>query len=142
MLFRSVADAEPVVQRIVGWGLAFPVVPGQWTIYVFRPDLAKSVPGDSPAAFALPPAARNITSLRGSDGCQWRVIQGRGDIAGWVQHFDRQFGTDALVSRTVDERTANLKYRRERTMTDVQLRREHDDSLTGVIWSARERESR
>lgn len=130
-----------VTQRIVGWGLAFPASPGQWTIYVFHPDSVTSPKQHSLATIVLPAGSRNITSLSGSDGCQWQVIQGRGDLAGWVQHFDEQWGTECRVSRDVQADSANLKYRRTRVMTDVQIRREHDGRLTGVIWSAPEKES-
>ena len=139
--------AEPIGQRIVGWGLAFPSPTGDWTIYVFHPDSAKAASSDSapslPVQTITPPdGSRNITSLRGSDGCRWQVIQGRGDIARWVQHFDEQYGTNARLSRVVGAQTASLKYRRDRIVTDVQIRSEPDGRLTGVIWSAIEREPR
>ncbi len=140
--FTEQGGNDLITQRIVGWGLAFPTAPGEWTIYVFHPKSAKSAQSDPLTKIELPKGAQNITSLGGSDGCQWRVIQGRGDLAGWVQHFEEQFGTGALVSRDVGENSANLKYRRERVLSDVQIRCEHDGRLTGVIWSAPERESR
>lgn len=138
--FNEQSGNDLITQRIVGWGLAFPTAPGEWTIYVFHPRSAKSAQAESTARIGLPPGAQNITSLEGSDDCQWRVFQGRGDIAGWVQHFEEQLGTGALVSRDISENSANLKYRRERTLSDIQIRRERDGRLTGVIWSAPERE--
>ena len=133
---------EQIGQRIVGWGLAFPSGPVDWTIYVFHPDSAKSVLADAPQLVVPPDGSRNITHVRGSDGCQWHVIQGRGDLAGWVQHFNNQFGSEALVARAVGTQTASLKYRRDQIMTDVQIQCEPDGRLTGVIWSAKEREPR
>ena len=142
----SGSDAEPAAesggQRIVGWGLAFPSGPVEWTIYVFHPDSAKSVQAEPPRPIAFPAGSRNITHVRGANGCEWYVIQGRGDLSGWVQHFDNQLGTESLVARVVGAGTASLKYRRERIVTDVQIRSEPDGRLTGVIWSAVEREPR
>lgn len=129
-------------QRIVGWGLAFPSGANDWTIYVFHPDSAKSTQAENRPAIALPDGASNITNLSGSDGCQWRVIQGRGELASWVQHFDRQFGTGHQVARAIHTQTASLKYRRDRILTDVHIRQEPDGRLTGVLWSAKERETR
>jgi hypothetical protein len=136
-------------QRIVGWGLAFPSAPDDWTIYVFHPNSAKPALPDSTQPqrqpvreAALPDGARNITTLRGSDGCVWQVFEGRGELARWVQHFDEQYGTNARLSRVVGTQTAGMKYRRDRTVADVQIRTEPDGRLTGVIWSALEREMR
>ncbi|MBS0205312.1 MAG: hypothetical protein JSS49_20605 [Planctomycetes bacterium] len=129
-------------QRIVGWGLAFPTSPLEWTIYVFHPDGTRTIqPPAAAPTLEMPVGSRNITTLRGNDGCQWRVIQGRGEIDGWVQHFHSQFEADSVVARIVEEQTASLKYRRDQIMTDVQIRREPDGQLTGVIWSANERKS-
>lgn len=135
-------DGEAPVQRIVGWGLAFPSGADDWTIYVFHPDSAKSPQAENRPVIALPEGASNVTNLSGSDGCQWRVIQGRGELASWVQHFDRQFGTGQTVARVIHTQTASLKYRRDRILTDVHIRREPDGRLTGVLWSAKERETR
>lgn len=134
----NAADAGK--QRIVGWGLAFPTSPGDWTIYVFRPDASRPTIAQT-QSIALPESARNITDLSGADGCQWQVIQGRGDIAGWVQHFEVQYGPTFVVSKSVETQTANLKVRRDQIVTDIQFRREPDDRLTAVIWSAPERKS-
>lgn len=134
-------DVPATGQRIVGWGLAFPTSPLEWTIYVFHPDTTRSVRGGASPTLVMPDGSRNITNLRGHDGCQWLVIQGRGDIDGWVQHFNGQFGTDAIVARIVEERTASLKYRRNQIMTDVQIRQTPEGQLTGVIWSANERKT-
>lgn len=127
-------------QRIVGWGLAFPTSPGDWTIYVFRPDASQPAKAQAPS-IKLPENARNITDLCGADGCQWQVIQGRGDLAGWVQHFEVQYGPKFVVSRSIEKQSANLKIRREQVVTDIQFRCEPDDRLTAVIWSAPERKS-
>ncbi len=135
-------EDEQIGQRIVGWGLAFPSGPVDWTIYVFHPDSAKSAQAEASPPVVLPEGSRNITHVRGSDGCQWHVIQGRGDLAGWVQHFNNQFGTNALVARVVGTQTASLKYRRDGIMTDVQIQCDPEGHLTGVIWSAKEREPR
>lgn len=135
-------EGDVTAQRIVGWGLAFPSGPNDWTIYVFHPDSAKNTQAEVRPEIALPADASNLTNLSGSDGAQWRVIQGRGELAGWVQHFDRQFGSEHTVARVVRTQTASLKYRRERILTDVHIRREPDGRLTGVLWSAKERETR
>lgn len=129
-----------VRQRIVGWGLAFPTAPAAWTIYVFHPDTSGATPQELAAAGNLPPGARNVTTLQGTNGCEWSVIQGRGDLAGWVQHFDGRFGADHAITRDVTPKFASLKYRNDKSVADVQLRTETDGRLTGVIWSARERE--
>lgn len=128
-------------QRIVGWGLGFPTTPGEWTIYVFRPDSTKSSNGAPASKFSLPPGARNITDLQGADGCQWHIVQGRGDMTGWVQHFENQFGSNFTVSKAVSNQLSSLKYRRDQTVIDIQIRREPDDRLTAVVWSAPERNS-
>lgn len=133
-------EGEVGSQRIVGWGLAFPSGADHWTIYVFHPDSAKSSQTESRPEIELPQGASNITNLSGSDGCQWRVIQGRGELAGWVQHFDRQFGAEHQIARAIQAQTASLKYRRGQLLTDVHIRREPDGRLTGVLWSAKERE--
>ena len=127
-------------QRIVAWGLGFPTSPGDWTIYVFRPDSARPTPA-APSSLQLPDDSRNITDLHGVDGCRWRIIQGRGDIAGWVQHFEVQYGQKFVVSKSISPQAASLKIRRDQFVTDIQIRREPDDRLTGVIWSAPERKS-
>jgi hypothetical protein len=133
-------QAEPVTQRIVGWGLAFPSSPVDWTIYVFHPDSATPAEKSALPLLSLPEGGQNVTSLRGADGSRWQVIQGRGHVAGWVQHFENQVGTGTVVSRVVGDQTASLKYRRDQVVTDVQIRTEPDGRLTGVLWSAKERE--
>jgi hypothetical protein len=132
-------DGEAITQRIVGWGLAFPTSPGHWVIYVFHPDSAKGATSESGPAIELPRDSQNVTNLQGIEGNQWRVIQGRGDLSGWVQHFDNHFGTAATISRVVKDQAATLRYRRNKFITDVQIRTEPDGRLTGVIWSAKER---
>ncbi len=127
-------EGEPI-QRVVGWGLAFPTARGQWTIYTFRPEATRAVAASPVRDIPLPKQARRITQLRGADGCQWLVFQGRDDLARWVQHFDEAFGTKAILTRTVGTQSASLKYRLSDTIADVQLKRERDGSLTGVIWS-------
>ena len=128
-------DGEALSQRVVGWGLAFPSGPGQWTIYSFRPEAARVAEASPVRDLALPDGARRVTQMRGADGCQWLVFQGRGDLVGWVQQFDESFGTKAIVSKSVGIQTASLKYRTAEMVADVQLRRERDGSLSGVIWS-------
>ena len=128
-------DGEGLSQRVVGWGLAFPSGPGAWTIYSFRPEAARVTEPSSVRNLALPDGARRVTQMRGADGCQWLVFQGRGDLAGWVQQFDVSFGAKSVVSKSVGTQTASLKYRTADLVADVQLRRERDGSLSGVIWS-------
>ena len=136
---RFVDAADPKegdpIQRVVGWGLAFPTARGQWTIYTFRPEATRAAAASPVRDIPLPEQARRITQLRGADGCQWLVFQGRDDLARWVQHFDETFGTKAVLTRTVGTQSASLKYRLSDTIADVQMRRERDGSLTGVIWS-------
>ncbi len=127
-------EGEPI-QRVVGWGLAFPTARGQWTIYTFRPEATRAAAAPPARDIPLPEKARRVTQLRGADGCQWLVFQGRDDLARWVQHFDEAFGTKAVLTRTVGTQSASLKYRLRDTIADVQMRRERDGSLTGVIWS-------
>jgi hypothetical protein len=128
--------ANEIGQRIVGWGLAFPSETGEWTIYVFHPESAGAAGESSVDDIPLPSGARNITNLRGAGGSRWFVFQGRGDLAGWVQHFDNQLGGENLVSRTVGTQTASVKYRRDRSVFDVQIRRDANGALSGVVWSA------
>ena len=128
-------EVEGVSQRIVGWGLAFPSGPGEWTIYTFRPEAARVAEPSSIRDLMLPEGARRVTQMRGANGCQWLVFQGRGDLAGWVQQFDVSFGTKSIISRLVETQSASLKYRTVELAADVQLRRERDGSLSGVIWS-------
>lgn len=135
----ATTDDEPTTQRIVGWGLAFPTSPGDWTIYVFHPDSAASTSSPHETLLTAPEGSRNVTHIQGADGCQWRVIQGRGELSGWVQQFHQQFESSAVVAKIVGPRTASLKYRREQTVTDIQIRCEPDGRLTAVIWSANER---
>lgn len=125
---------EPI-QRVVGWGLAFPTARGQWTIYTFRPEATRAMKTSATRDIPLPEKSRRVTQLRGADGCQWLVFQGRDDLARWVQHFDDAFGAKAVLTRTVGTQSASLKYRLSDTIADVQLRRERDGSLTGVVWS-------
>ncbi len=127
-------EGEPI-QRVVAWGLAFPTARGQWTIYVFRPEATRAAQPSPARDIPLPKQARRVTQLRGADGCQWLVFEGRDDLAQWVQHFDETFGTKAVLTRTVGTQAASLKYRLADTIADVQLRRERDGSLTGVVWS-------
>lgn len=127
-------EGEPI-QRVVGWGLAFPTGRGQWTIYAFRPAAARASHTAVARDIPLPEQARRVTQLRGADGCQWLVFQGRDDLARWVKHFDDAFGTKAVLTRTIGTQSASLKYRLADTIADVQLRRERDGSLTGVVWS-------
>jgi hypothetical protein len=138
----AATDESPVIQRIVGWGLAFPTTPGDWTIYVFHPDSAVNHQPVAVRPLELPDGARNITDLQGADGSQWQVIQGRGDLAGWVQHFDNQFGTATRLSRIDGAQTTSVKYRQDRVLTEIQIRRDPDGRMTGVIWSAKEGERR
>jgi hypothetical protein len=138
--FIEGSSDEAGQQRIVAWGLGFPTSPGDWTIYVFRPDSARPTPA-TPSFLKLPDNSRNITDLHGADGCRWRIIQGRGDIAGWVEHFEVQYGQKFVVSKSISPQAASLKIRRDQFVTDIQIRREPDDRLTGVIWSAPERKS-
>ena len=128
-------DGEAPTQRIVGWGLAFPAGPGQWTIYSFRPEAALVAEASPVSDITLPDGARRVTQMRGANGCQWLVFQGRGDLAGWVQQFDAVFGTKGVVSKSVGIHTASLKYRSTEMVADVQMRRERDGTLSGVIWS-------
>ncbi len=128
-------DGEELSQRVVGWGLAFPSGPGAWTIYSFRPEAARVAESSPARDIALPDGARRVTQMRGADGCEWLVFQGRGDLAGWVQQFDVAFGAPSVVSKSVGAQTASLKYRTSELVADVQLRRERDGSLSGVIWS-------
>ena len=128
-------DGEALSQRVVGWGLAFPSGPDQWTIYSFRPETTRVAEASSVRDLVLPDGARRVTQMRGADGCQWLVFQGRGDLAGWVQQFDASFGTKAVVSKSVGTQSASLKYRTAERVADVQMRRERDGSLSGVIWS-------
>lgn len=130
-------DGEGLSQRVVGWGLAFPSGPDQWTIYSFRPEAARVAEASAVRDLVLPDGARRVTQMRGADGCQWLVFQGRGDLAGWVQQFDDSFGTKAVVSKSVGTQSASLKYRAAEMVADVQMRRERDGSLSGVIWSTR-----
>ena len=132
-------DDDLVTQRIVGWGLAFPTSASEWVIYVFRPQSAPTAGAETRESIAPPAESQNITQLEGSNGNRMSVFQGRGDLASWVQHFDRQFGADAVVSRDVDDQQAILKYRRSGVVTDIQIRSESDGHLTGVIWSSKER---
>jgi hypothetical protein len=129
------SDGEGLTQRVVGWGLAFPSGPGLWTIYSFRPEAVRVAEVSPVGEIVLPDGARRMTQMRGADGCQWLVFQGRGDLAGWVQQFDAVFGTQAVVSKTVGTQSASLKYRTAEMVADVQMRRERDGSLSGVIWS-------
>lgn len=128
-------DGQGLSQRVVGWGLAFPSGPGAWTIYSFRPETARVAEASSVRDIVLPDGARRVTQMCGADGCQWLVFQGRGDLAGWVQQFDVSFGARAVVSKSVGTQTASLKYRTAEMVADVQMRRERDGSLSGVIWS-------
>lgn len=132
----SGSDDETPSQRIVGWGLAFPTGPGGWTIYAFRPDAARVAAAPTTRSILLPETARRVTQLRGTEGCQWLVFQGRDQIDRWVQHFDNLFGTKSLVVKSVSSGTASLKYRLAGETADVQIRRERNGLLTGVIWSA------
>ena len=136
---RTNDDDSDTGQRIVGWGLAFPSEVGEWTIYVFRPESTGVAGETSTDDIPLPPGARNITNLHGAGGSRWLVFQGRGDLAGWVQHFDNQLGGGNVVSRTLGTQTASVKYRRERSVFDVQIRRDPNGSLSGVIWSAQQK---
>lgn len=129
------SDGEPLSQRVVGWGLAFPSGQGAWTIYSFRPETTRVAEASSVRDIVLPDGARRVTQMRGADGCQWLVFQGRGDLAGWVQQFDGWFGVKAIVSKSVGTQSASLKYRTVEMVADVQMRRERDGSLSGVIWS-------
>lgn len=126
---------EGLSQRVVGWGLAFPSGPEAWTIYSFRPEATRVAEASSVRDIVLPDGARRLTQMRGADGCQWLVFQGRGDLAGWVQQFDGSFGAKAVVSKSVGTQSASLKYRTAEMVADVQMRRERDGSLSGVIWS-------
>ena len=128
-------EGEAISQRVVGWGLAFPSGPGQWTIYSFRPEAARVAEALPTPDILLPDGAQRVSQMRGADGCQWLVFQGRGDLAGWVQQFDESFGAKAVVTKTVGTQSASLKYRTTETVADVQMRRERDGSLSGVIWS-------
>jgi len=130
------SETEALNQRVVGWGLAFPSGPGQWTIYSFRPEATRVAETAALPEITLPEGAHRVTQLSGADGCEWLVFQGRGDLTGWVQQFDELFGARSLVSKTVGTKTASLKYRTADQVADVQLRRERDGSLAGIIWSA------
>lgn len=136
------AEQDGSKQRIVGWGLAFPTSSEDWTIYVFHPRTAISREPDPTFQMMPPEGSRNLTDLQGVDGSRWQIIEGRGKLSGWVQQFDSQFGEAAAVSRAIGEESASLKYRIDPFLVEIQLRHESEDRLTGVIWSARERESR
>ncbi len=129
-------DGGGLSQRVVGWGLAFPSGPGAWTIYSFRPEAARVAESSPVRGLVLPDGARRVTQMCGADGCQWLVFQGRGDLAGWVQQFDVSFGARAVVSKSVGTQSVSLKYRTADMVADVQMRRERDGTLSGVIWSA------
>lgn len=131
----SPGDDAPA-QRIVGWGLAFPKSPVDWTIYVFHPEAAPAIQSSSRSRFDLPAGSQNVTNLVSASGAEWHVFQGRGDVSSWVQHFDRQFAAATQLVRTVESEAASLKYRDQRYVTDIQIRRENEGQLTGVVWSA------
>ncbi len=137
---RFVENVEPeasgLTQRVVGWGLAFPSGPADWTIYVFRPEGVRTENAQELADVLLPENARRITHLRGADGCQWLVFQGRGDLDRWVQHFDQTFDTTTAGSRTRMTASASVKYRTLDSVVDLQIRRERNGTLTGVVWLA------
>lgn len=129
------SDEEGLTQRIVGWGLAFPSGPATWTIFSFRPESARVADAVAVRDVSLPENARWLTQLRGGDGCQWLVFQGRGDIAVWVKHFEGLFGAKSIVAKSVATQRVSMKFRADSTVTDLQIKQERNGTLTGVIWS-------
>lgn len=136
---ESAGNEHEIVQRIIGWGLAFPSESGGWTIYSFCPDASGSGEISPEFPLVIPEGSRRLTRMRDAHGCQWLLIQGRGDLASWVQQFEDSFGKNAVVSKSVGVRSASMKYRTTDLMADVQLQSESADVLSGVIWFTRTR---
>jgi len=135
-------EGEEQVQRIVGWGIAFPMSPEIWTIYQFQPHQVRRPAsatgriqaGDVPS----PPGSRNVARVADSAGNLWQVVQGRGSLSGWVQHFDHGLPGAEPFWRVMNPASASLKYRLAESVIEIHIRVERDDAITALIWVSRE----
>ena len=59
---------DETVYRVVIWGLAIPVAPDAWTLYLFQAGGTTQEPGQPDAEIPLPPGGHRLVSIRAAAG--------------------------------------------------------------------------
>ncbi|MBM4074806.1 MAG: hypothetical protein FJ267_04095 [Planctomycetes bacterium] len=103
-------------------------------IYSFRPEKTLDVESPVSTQFSIPDQATLIADIRGMNGSEWIVFQGRGPIETWLQLLDSKFGESSVVSKSVTGELAMIKYRWMDQIVDIEIRKEKSERLLGVAW--------
>ena len=141
----SGAQLAETIPRVVIWGVAVPIGPESWAIYLFEPaaGVGRSLETAVQAAIPLPPDARRLLSVRAAGGGAVVAFTGPGRPEAYKQFYDRWFGERGWTSTSGGAAVGSAWAQRyvapsdvAPTAVDVRLGLDRRGQCTGMVMTS------